>query len=296
MSNKIILHNWTQREDTAGGVETRMEYLNKIFPNSILSSVKNDMSGEPHDLVIRDAACKIDSNKPQITIFGNPYATLSEHFNSKSYLHYSNLRINTKDTIKVANSKFMKEDMKKIGLIPDYIIPNCVDINFWKPLNKKKKLRKKYHIPINKKVGIFVGNKIRVKNWNMIENVMDKCNNIYWIIAKKKDNKNKLEMRELYNCADFFILTSPIEGCNNSIFEALSCGLPCIVSNTGYFYKMSSKFEGGLVIPHNSLEMHLESIKKINRIKNIPRDFIIKNKLDLNSYKEKWSVLINDIR
>jgi len=294
MDRKILLHNWTQRNDTPGGVETRMEYLKGIFPNSIFSNTRKSNYMNSIDLVIRDAACNFVSDVPQITIFGNPYEHLAKHFNNNTYRGFSNMRLCAKGTIKVANSKFMKEDMKKIGLTPDYIIPNCVDIAFWRPLNKKKKLREKYNIPINKRVGIFVGDKIEVKNWSMMEKIIEKTKDIYWLIIEKKLNKTRLEMRELYNCSDFLISISPYEGCNNSIFEALSCDIPCIISDTGYFYNTLG-FAGGHIIKYNDLDMILFGIENIIKLKFIPRQFIISKELDLDHYKEKWKEVLKNV-
>jgi len=90
----------------------------------------------------------------------------------------------------------------------------------------------------------------------------------------------------------FYILTSPIEGCNHTIFEAMACNLPVIVSPTGYFYDFWDN-RIGFKIQWNDLLVHVGAIKVIDKIKNLnPRQVIIDRKLDLKTWEEKWKKLI----
>ena len=331
---KILLCNWTHRKNTPGGTENRYTYLKQVFPNAELISYadlfnKGELSitnqeeaakqmdeyyikryEEDKDiLIIRDAEVGgiLDTNNiPQITIFGNPYRSIKGLFN----IAYPKIMLEPKDVgIKVAVSNFMKEDMRFSKLVPDKIIPNPVDIDFFKPLNKKEELRKKYKIPLDKRIGMWVGaTDIPIKNIAMITQLINIFGDeIFWIIVTKNKtsmspkeivkvfyNVDKGTMQELYNCADFYILTSPIEGCNHTIFEAMSCNLPCIVSPTGYFFNFWDKRIGFKVIS-NDILAHIGAIKIINRIKTDSRKFIIDNKLDLKSWGKKWKNLVKKI-
>ena len=105
---KILLCNWSHRKNISGGVENRYVYLKQVFPEAELISyadlfndgrtvIENQIEaakkmdeyylkryGEDKDiLIIRDASVGgvLDtSHIPQITIFGNPYKSLSENF------------------------------------------------------------------------------------------------------------------------------------------------------------------------------------------------------------------------
>ena len=331
---KILLANWTHRKNTPGGTENRYTYLKQVFPNAELISyvdlfnkgelsIKNQEKAakqmdeyyikryeEDKDiLIIRDAEVGgiLNTNDiPQITIFGNPYRSIKGLFN----IDYPKIMLEPKDVgTKVAVSNFMKEDMRFSKLVPDEIIPNPVDIDFFKPLNKKEELRKKYKIPKNKKVGMWVGaTDIPIKNIAMISQLINIFGDeIFWILVTKNEtfisneknaktfyNVDKETMKELYNCADFYILTSPIEGCNHTIFEAMACNLPCIVSPTGYFFNFWDKRIGFKVIS-NDILAHIGAVEIINRIKIDPRKFIIDNKLDLKSWGKKWKKLVKSI-
>jgi len=331
---KKILLNWTHRKDCAGGAETVYEYLNKVFPNAELVSTKNLFGAssftdflkqvdqyiinrykkDKNILIIRDAevAGITDiSMVPQITIFGNPYESINnlvKETNGVETNLYQGLEDdwltktlkNTKSTLKIATSNFIKNEMQKKGVIIDKIIPNCVDINIFKPLNKKTELRKKYGIP-NKRVGIWVGapHPELVKNFQMLLNLISCYTDIFWILITKNEMNLKMdntkifcnishkEINNLHNCADFFILTSPIEGCGIAMMEAMASGLPCIISKAGYFWDFWDD-RIGIQIDWKSFEEHTNAIQNINKIKTNPRQVIIDQKLDFETWKRKW--------
>lgn len=331
---KILLANWTHRKNTPGGTENRYSYLKQIFPDAELISYvdlfnKGELLIKNHEkaairmdqyyikrykedkniLIIRDAevgGILNISHIPQITIFGNPYKSIRNLFR----IDYSQVLTEPKNIgTKVAVSNFMKEDMKLSNLFPNEIIPNPVDINFFKPLKNKKELRKKYKIPKDKKVGVWVGaTDIPIKNIAMMVQLIEIFREeIFWILVTKNEtfisnkkiiktihNTNKTTMRDLYNCADFYILTSPVEGCNHTIFEAMACNLPAIVSPTGYFFNFWDKRIGFKVIS-NDILAHIGAVKIINNIKTDPRKFIIDNKLDLKNWGEKWKKLVKQL-
>ena len=332
MKPKILLANWTHRHNVSGGTESRYSYLKQIFPEAELIScidlfndgktkIKNheDLARKMDEyyikryeedkniMIIRDASVGgvLDtSHIPQITMFANPYKSLGEFFDfgSEYWKRLIELQKKAKNTVKVATSTFMKKDMKKNGLTPNKIISNPIDIDFFKPLNKKE-LRKKYKIPNDKKVGIWVGASDNpIKNIRMIFQLIGIVD-VFWIMVFKNDTKtneknvrvfhnvDKKTMRDLYNCADFFILTSPIEGYGMVTFEAMACDIPCIVSSAGYFYDFWDE-RIGLNIEWNDLLSHIGAIKIIDKIKTNPRQVIIDRKLDLKTWKEKWEKLV----
>ena len=333
---KILLANWTHRKNTPGGTENRYIYLKQVFPHAELISYadlfnKGELSIKNYNkaakqmdeyyikryeedkdiLIIRDAEVGgiLDtSHIPQIIIFGNPYRSLKNLFN----INYSKILLEPKDIgTKVAVSTFMKEDMNLSHLVPDTIIPNPVDIDFFKPLwTRKEDLRAKYKIPRDKRIGMWVGaTDIPIKNIAMISQLINIFGEeIFWILVTKNEtfisnkevikvfhNIDKETMKELYNCADFYILTSPIEGCNHTIFEAMACNLPCIVSPTGYFFNFWDKRIGFKVIS-NDLLVNIGAVKIIDRIKTDSRKFIIDNKLDLKSWGKRWKKLVKEVK
>ena len=68
------------------------------------------------------------------------------------------------------------------------------------------------------------------------------------------------DVRPYLQAASAFILTSHLEGSSISILEAMACGLPCIVTNTGGSAEAIEDQVTGLVIPPSSPEAAADAI------------------------------------
>jgi glycosyltransferase involved in cell wall biosynthesis len=62
------------------------------------------------------------------------------------------------------------------------------------------------------------------------------------------------DVRPYLSAADAFVLTSHIEGLPFSVLEAMSCGLPCVVTNVGGNAEAVVHGVNGLVINPGSVE------------------------------------------
>ncbi|GAG75589.1 unnamed protein product, partial [marine sediment metagenome] len=212
---KILLLDWTHRKDNAGGVQTQFSYLKRVFPDAELVATKKLFGGKSYEeflkkvdnylinrykenknlFIIRDAetAGILDISKiPQVTTFGNPYKSIRKLAQKTHGIEIRPLsnwidktRENAKTTKKIAVSNYMAENIKRYGIKVDEVIPNCVDTDIFKPLNKKQELRKKYKIPDNKRVAIWVGiaEPELVKNFQMLLNLISCYQDIFWILV-----------------------------------------------------------------------------------------------------------------
>ena len=83
---------------------------------------------------------------------------------------------------------------------------------------------------------------------------------------------NRLDMNDLYHIADIFVMASYREGLSRSIMEAMSCGLPCIVSDIRGNRDLILNTVGGYLIDPNSYKDFAEKIstlKNLNKRKKI---------------------------
>lgn len=162
----------------------------------------------------------------------------------------------------IAISSFIENNLKEYGIHKDKIIriPNGVDINKFIPLTSFEKNNKRNSLNItNKLTFIYVGGLTHNKRIiNMVHAVSylkkqgytdfqllivgpDRSNNIIEHTLTKTINELNLQnsvKRISFNkkpesylqVADVFLLISEMEGLSNSLLEAMSCGLPAIVT------------------------------------------------------------------
>ncbi|MBA4320669.1 MAG: hypothetical protein C0412_19930, partial [Flavobacterium sp.] len=185
---------------------------------------------------------------------------------------------------------------------PEYnfeIIPIGVDDILFAPKDKKQ-MRALHDIPSGK-VGIFVGDFSEVKGWEKVKKIVEKRTDIFWILVSK-DNKtcefknsktyNRIDqnlLSELLNCADFFILGSPVETQCLAAIEAALCGLPVIMRNTGIFADFSDEDKRNTGYFGEDFEGGLDFILNNNFT---PRQIMYKNDLTIAGMVNKWKKLI----
>ena len=152
----------------------------------------------------------------------------------------------------IVPSKFMFQKVKRKKLIKKSninIIPNNLDLNFWKLMNKKL-CRKKLHLSYAKKIigyNISGINDDFIKGTDFFLNILQKLskdkNFIFLLFGNnredliKNSNKNIINygrveddkfVRNIYNSVDLIISTSRFESFGQVILEAQACGTCCM--------------------------------------------------------------------
>lgn len=170
---------------------------------------------------------------------------------SIEYLGEKNTRKLLKDingviSVSSYNKKVLEE--KRIAKSNNIeVFPNGIDTSLFYKRNKIE-MRKKYNIPEESFIVIFVGYFIDIKGPDRVSKAIDKLSNekiksifigegeiepsCEGIIIKGKQKHNIIP--ELLSAADVFVLPTLAEGCCNSIIEAMSCGLPIISSKNEF--------------------------------------------------------------
>ncbi len=179
----------------------------------------------------------------------------------------------------------IKESLVNLGIPKDTIdvYHYWVDQNrFKKQKNAKKKLGWE-----NKFIVLFVGRLIEVKGVGIIPNLAERLKNITFVIAgsgplsdelkeRAKNYSNilflgKINNQDLplyYNGADLLLIPSKIikqeyeEGIPRVMIEALSCGLPVVVTSSGGIVDIFSN-KVGLLVDDNINQM-FSAVKRFN--------------------------------
>jgi glycosyltransferase involved in cell wall biosynthesis len=178
------------------------------------------------------------------------------------------------------------------------ICPIGVDERLFSPLDKSL-VRRKYGIPLDCQVGIFVGALDSVKGWPEIFQIIKEEETIEWIVVTKYDavvthprirhfsNQKQEVVVELLNCADFFVLGSRVETQCLAAIEAALCDVPVVIRPVGVFSSLTQD-EADLVgyIGHDLRGGILEVLKHSKSCN--PRKLILQRMPTLEETADRW--------
>lgn len=172
----------------------------------------------------------------------------------------------------------LAREVQQLGMDPSRILmlPNGVDTNKFKPLNKENS-RIKLGIALDKKIIIFVGQFIDRKGPNRLLDAVEKLPEGYFCIflgegtIKLKSDRIIFQGRVPHqdlnlwlNCADVFCLPTLAEGSCNAIEEARAVGLPIVTSNISDITDFSSSRFYTLIDPLNIDDIAKGILKVLN--------------------------------
>lgn len=183
------------------------------------------------------------------------------------------------------------------------IISVGLDDQLFRPLNRKE-LRKKHDLP-DGQIGIFVGSFDEVKGWSKVEACIKKYPKITWLCVTKKETDNfeapnarvftriKQELLvELLNCADFFIIGSPVETQCLAALEAALCDIPVVMPLTGIFEDFTEAERNKVGIFGDNL---VASVKALDGKKFSPRKLVLEKGLTVATAMQSWNKLLERI-
>lgn len=286
-----------------------------------------DLFGDKDTIIITNAGvsnCWFKQDCKVISIFNDPYMSLWDNLikygfnNPVLYNRYHDILMNLQQRcgmnskVNVALSNYVAGyDMKEMGIKADYVIPNAVDMDKFKPfgMDAKEKLRKDEDIPRKYKHVAFWSGSMHPLKWHLMPDIIKSNQDVFFLLAFKHEvdyvpkldnvgimyNEPYDKMPSNYNMSDFFILPSLNENSNLSIFEAMSCGLPIVTTKTGYFYDFQPPTAGYFC--GWDVKQFNDGIKEV--ISNIgryePRKVLESRGLDLKSWSERWIEVLGSI-
>jgi len=216
----------------------------------------------------------------------------------------------------VSVSKSTAEGVKRYFKLKTHaVIENAVDTDLFKPRVEKNQLRKRFGLPVNQFLGLFVGRAEYGKGIDILQKIvpqLDSETSLIMVLSGKKFTLEKsfclcnvpyIDMPLLYSACDFFILPSRYEGCSFSVIEAMASGLPILISRVGHTREISKKESRLAEFVLEDLDPDL-FVKKINQLKNNEklrrelgrreREYVLKNN-SLEIFKEKWLNLVKSL-
>jgi glycosyltransferase involved in cell wall biosynthesis len=167
------------------------------------------------------------------------------------------------------------------------VVPIGTDTSFFKPLEERQNLRRKWMIASGDFVILTVCRLDRRKGVHLLIDAMAslKQRDLKLIIAGtggeiaslkslagRRDVlhrtsflgfRTREELAELYNVADVFVLASSSEGLPRALIEAMSCGCVCIATNVGDIPQLITDGYNGFLIPPNDAGRLSEAVDHV---------------------------------
>ncbi len=213
----------------------------------------------------------------------------------------------------ISPSKWLLDEAKRTNIpFGEMInIPNPINTKIFKKKKNITYLKRKYQIPLDKKILLFSSLKLddKRKGYDVIKKLINmKINRNYIFIffgINNYINKEKYPLNvkfidetykenkivEIYSISDILLFPSIIDNFPNTILEAMSCNLPCVAFNCyGMKEIISHKKSGYLVKPYSvedftkGVNFILNNKKKFNKI-----NIIVKKNFSYNIIKKKYN-------
>lgn len=190
-------------------------------------------------------------------------------------------KVNTKITYPIACSKTVRDKFLLNYGIATCVVQNGIDRKEFLPAKGlNDQLKADLNLPLDKNIFIVSGALTELKNPKLIItafNQLQDTNSILLFIGNGKllktlsqTNQNKRiifrgqvdQVHDYLKASNYYISASLTEGLPNSVLEAMSSGLPCLLSNIPSHLEIVGKTYNYLFNPENSVEL-MEKVKLI---------------------------------
>ena len=168
-----------------------------------------------------------------------------------NYLSWSKIIVKSKDMY------------LSLGIKDAYIIPNGIDMNRFKPIEKELALKETSWDRTKKHV-LFTSNPKRIeKNFKLAQEAFDVIKDENLELHYLVDIPNE-KIPYYYNAASVVILTSLWEGSPNAIKESMACNIPIVSTNVGDVKDVLSKTKGCYLSSFDHKEFASDIKKALN--------------------------------
>lgn len=222
------------------GEDTFWTWFHREFPTSVFK-VPNKLTDE--DILLRYSTLGfLPIQGKQVAICWELLPDMRDRFDSAMWDKKIDAAVETArySTYRTVASALAKPFYEKFGTVE--VIPIGVDIEVFRPIQEKTSLRKKYDLPINKRIGAWVGTSHPMKGYSLLHDYARQHPEIHWVtMCKTQDESIALpgascfvhvpqqQSAELINAADFFLSTSLLRPYYMAEWEAMACDTSMVI-------------------------------------------------------------------
>lgn len=208
----------------------------------------------------------------------------------------------------------LKELLEREGVRSEITIARLgVDIDLFNLSSDKKSSKKEMGLDPQKKIIGYVGRISKEKNIQLLLEAFQKLEdqeNLTLLLVGDGPEKQTRKLKELKNCKvtgfvhnvqdylkamDIFIMPSLTETTSLATLEAMSSGLPVIVTQVGFIKSYVLKNHNGLFFPRNSSALLSLKISKLLKDREL-RERLGQNARKTVAYGFSWERSINKIK
>jgi glycosyltransferase involved in cell wall biosynthesis len=290
-----------------------------VFTKSLISRIKNTFDFDiihAHRVYPEGFAAillgKLFRKPVVITVRGSDINVLPKQFMLNRLIRFALKNA----AIIIAVSKELKEKVSSLGVVEGKIkiMPKGVDLEAFKPRDKNQ-LRKSLGLPQDKKIVLYVGNLVPVKNpFAIIEAVscmpQEEQKKYLFVFIGQGELKQlierkirRLNMDSIFlltgamqpvqipswmNTADILVLPSISEGMPNVLYEAMACGLAVIASDVGGITDVITDGKNGLLFSSRDFKTLSSDIIKLANDESLRKELGRNARLYLENARLTW--------
>jgi len=197
---------------------------------------------------------------------------------------------------RIAVSESVKDELRGYyGYDDVQVVPHGIDTHIFQK-HDKSIARRKWEVPDNAFVGLYVGRWDDLKGCDALEKIMRLTPDIYWIVVlgtgsdksavpmhqhiRVIEQAEHEQLSEIYSASDFMFFPSRYEGFGYAIAEAMACELPVITTNVGIVQTVYQKEPLQTLLlrdaPSGDESFLNQCIEKIDIIR---KDFVLRNEI-----------------
>lgn len=202
---------------------------------------------------------------------GKEFKVSKKHFEKKcSMIENSNI-------VFVTPSTWLKKRALESRILSKQevrVIHNPLDVTVYKCFDDKDRLKKKYGIPVNKKIVMFGTGNVNDPNKGLryfisAIKTLDKEKYRIVMYGNKPDDeymedlydtvllgsiKDDLKMVEVLNCADVMVVPSDQDNYSNTVLESMACGVPVVAFDIGGMPDLICHKENGYIVQYKNID------------------------------------------